>query len=128
MQVKPKLLVVEDDEDSRETIKFMLESLGYEVVAFASGPKTLEQVDTLNFDLALLDIMMPNMNGYELMAELKKIEKFASKPYIFVTAKDADSEVLEGYQEGADYYITKPFTSKQLDYGIKLFIGPKEVK
>ena len=128
MQIKPKLLVVEDDEDSRETIKFMLENLGYSVEAYGSGAKTLEQVDSLDFDLALLDIMMPNMNGYELMSALKQIEKFKNKPFVFVTAKDADSEVLEGYKEGADYYITKPFTSKQLDYGIKLFIGPKETK
>lgn len=126
MQKKYKLLVVEDDMDSRETMTFMLEGLGYEVSAFGSGKEVLANLDGLQFDLALLDIMMPGMNGYELMMELKAMEAFKSKPMIFVTAKDKDSEVLEGYQEGADYYITKPFTSKQLDYGIKLFLEPKE--
>lgn len=122
MQKKYKLLVVEDDMDSRETMTFMLEGLGYEVSAFASGKEALANSDSLKFDLALLDIMMPEMNGYELMMALRAIEDFKTKPIIFVTAKDKDSEVIEGYQEGADYYITKPFTSKQLDYGIKLFL------
>ena len=123
MTKKYKLLVVEDDTDSRETLTYMLESLGYTVSAFGSGKETLKAIDTLEFDLALLDIMMPEMNGYELMEAIKATPKFSSTPIIFVTAKDQDSEVIEGYQEGADYYITKPFTSKQLDYGIKLFIG-----
>ncbi len=128
MQKKRKLLVVEDDADSRETMTFMLEGLGYEVSAFASGKEALANKDSLQFDLALLDIMMPEMNGYELMMALRGIESFKGKPIIFVTAKDKDSEVLEGYQEGADYYITKPFTSKQLDYGIKLFLDPASVQ
>jgi DNA-binding response OmpR family regulator len=67
--------------------------------------------------------MMPKMNGYQVMEELKKIDRFANLPIIMVTAKDQDSEVLEGYNSGADYYITKPFTSKQIEYGLKLFLG-----
>lgn len=123
MTKKYSLLVVEDDSDSRETITYMLESMGYAVHAFGSGKEALAAVDGLEIDLALLDIMMPVMNGYEVMTAIKANPKFATMPIIFVTAKDQDSEVIEGYQEGADYYITKPFTSKQLDYGIKLFIG-----
>lgn len=123
MTKKHKILVVEDDNDSRETLTYMLESLGYEVLAFGSGRATLKDVDTLAFDLALLDIMMPDMNGYEVMNALKAIPRFSATPIIFVTAKDQDNEVIEGYQGGADYYITKPFTSKQLDYGIKLFLA-----
>jgi DNA-binding response OmpR family regulator len=68
--------------------------------------------------------MMPVMNGYELMHELKKLPQFETLPVIMVTAKGEDSEILEGYQSGADYYITKPFTIKQLDYGLKLFLNP----
>ena len=123
MTKKYHILVVEDDNDSRETLTYMLESLGYSVSAFGSGKEVINNVNTLNFDLALLDIMMPDMNGYQVMNALKAIPKFSAVPIIFVTAKDQDSEVIEGYQGGADYYITKPYTSKQLAYGIKLFIG-----
>lgn len=123
MTAKRKILVVEDDSDNRATITYMLENLGYDVFAYESGKEALASIETSAFDLALLDIMMPEMNGYELMNALKAIPRYSNLPIIFVTAKDRDSEVITGYQEGADYYITKPFTSKQLDYGIKLFLG-----
>jgi CheY-like chemotaxis protein len=73
--------------------------------------------------MALLDIMMPEMNGYEVMKALKALPEFKDIPIIMVTAKDQDSEILQGYQSGADYYITKPFTAKQLDYGIRIFLS-----
>lgn len=126
MSKKLKILVVEDDNDSRDALSFMLEGLGYLVLAFGSGKEALSAIEQTDFDLALLDIMMPGMNGYELMAAIKALPQFTNKPIIFVTAKDQDSEVIEGYQGGADYYITKPFTSKQLAYGIKLFINQGE--
>ena len=113
MSNKQKILVVEDDNDSRETLTYMLEGLGYSVVAFASGTEALKDTESLEFDLALLDIMMPGMNGYEVMNALKANPKFSALPIIFVTAKDQDSEVIEGYQGGADYYITKPFHWKR---------------
>lgn len=125
MRKKGKILVVEDDSDSRATITYMLENLGHEVHAFGSGKEVLANIDKLELDLALLDIMMPEMNGYDVMKAIKALPKFSELPIIFVTAKDQDSEVIEGYQVGADYYITKPFTSKQLDYGIKLFLEPE---
>ena len=73
-------------------------------------------------DIALLDIMMPEMNGYELMKALRGSPEYKNVPVIMVTARDQDSEILEGYQSGADYYITKPFTAKQLEYGIRIFL------
>lgn len=120
---KKLLLVVEDDLDTRNSLVTMLDALGFEVVAFASGKEALAGLVGKKIDLALLDIMMPEMNGYELMAEIKKIPEYAKLPIIMVTAKDRDSEILEGYQFGADYYITKPFTVKQLEYGIKIFLA-----
>ena len=66
--------------------------------------------------------MMPEMNGYELLKQIRGISGFENLPVIMVTAKDEDSEIIEGYQFGADYYITKPFTAKQLEYGLKLFL------
>lgn len=120
---KKTILVVEDDPDSRNAICTIVESLGFEHVSFASGKEALAQLRNLRIDLALLDIMMPEMDGYELLAEMRKIESLKSLPVIMVTAKDQDSEVLEGYRYGADYYIPKPFTAQQLGYGIKLFLA-----
>lgn len=121
--MKKSILVVEDDLDTRTSICTMLEALGYLPTAYASGKECLTGVNGKKFDLALFDIMMPEMSGYELMAELKKLPDFATLPVIMVTAKDRDSEILEGYQFGADYYITKPFTVKQLEYGLKIFLN-----
>ena len=120
---KKNILVVEDDKDTRDAITTMLENLGFIPIAFSGGKEALAGVKDKKIDLALLDIMMPEMNGYELMAELKKEPNFKEIPIIMVTAKDKDSEVLEGYQVGADYYITKPFTIRQLEYGLKIFLS-----
>ena len=120
------LLIVEDDQDSRDALCTMLNALGYKTIAFGAAKEALAGIEDQKIDLALLDIMMPEMNGYELMEELKKLPEFQNTPFVMVTAKDKDSEILEGYQTGADYYITKPFTKKQLDYGIRIFLGEVE--
>ncbi len=120
---KKTILVVEDDNDTRAAICTMLETLGYQHVSFSSAKDALNAVKGLKINLAMLDIMMPEMNGYELMKEIKKVPQFSELPVIMVTAKDQDSEILEGYQTGADYYITKPFTVRQLQYGIRIFLG-----
>lgn len=121
------VLVVEDDSDSRQALVYMLETLGYGVRAYATADEALSELKDdgaqgRTVDLALLDIMLPGMNGYELMQALRKIPLYVKVPVIMVTAKDADAEIIEGYKYGADYYITKPFTSKQLQYGIKLYL------
>ena len=117
------ILVVEDDNDTRAALCTMLESLGYKHVSFAGAKDALTGIKGLTFDLAMLDIMMPEMNGYELLREIKKFPEFKDLPIIMVTAKDQDSEILEGYQVGADYYITKPFTARQLQYGLNIFLS-----
>jgi len=122
MDKKGKLLVVEDDKDTLAALCAMLDHMGYDVLPFSDSSEVIDKIQHEKLDLALLDIMMPKMNGYELLQEIKKIQQFADLPIIMVTAKDQNSEVLEGYQHGADYYITKPFTSKQLEYGIRLFL------
>ena len=120
---KKTILVVEDDADTRAAICTMLEGLGFNHVSFGLAKEALGAIKGINIDLALLDIMMPEMNGYEFLRELKKIPEYKELPVIMVTAKDQDSEILEGYQFGADYYITKPFTTRQLEYGIRIFLS-----
>ncbi len=120
---KKVILVVEDDNDSRTAITTILESLGFAPLAFGSAKEALIGIVGKHLDMALLDIMMPEMNGYELLGEIRKIPELKELPVIMITAKDTDGEILEGYQHGADYYITKPFTSKQLEYGIRIFLN-----
>lgn len=120
---KKTILVVEDDTDSRNAICTILESLGFAPLSFGSAKDALAGISGKKFDIALLDIMMPVMNGYELLTELRKMNEFKELPVIMITAKDTDSEILEGYQHGADYYITKPFTAKQLEYGLRIFLS-----
>lgn len=119
-----KILVVDDDSDNRTALCTMVHALGHSTVDFGSGPEALAFLYTTpSLDLILLDVMMPEMNGYELLGHLRALEAFGTIPVVMVTACDTDSQVLQGYQQGADYYITKPLTLDQLRYGLALHLG-----
>ncbi|NMC63501.1 MAG: response regulator [SAR324 cluster bacterium] len=122
MATKQRILIVEDDPDGREVLVRIVEGLGYDTISYGSAVDCLGDIKGKEISLMLLDIMMPEMNGYELMKELKSIPEFQSIPVIMVTAKSDDSEMFEGYKYGADYYIPKPFNSKQIEWGIKTFL------
>ncbi|HUI26612.1 MAG TPA: response regulator [Candidatus Kryptonia bacterium] len=118
------ILVVDDNPDSITILQSILETRGYGVLVASSGLEALQVVQgTPRPDLVLLDVMMPEMNGLEVLQKLKESHGTAKIPVILVTAKTHDEDVLSGYQYGADYYITKPFTAKQLLYGIDLVLG-----
>ena len=76
-------------------------------------------------DVVLLDVMMPEMSGFEVLERIKTTHATSKVPVIMVTAKMQDEDVMAGYQHGADYYITKPCTAKQLLYGIGLVLGTR---
>jgi CheY-like chemotaxis protein len=118
------ILVVDDNPDSITILQSILETRGYRVVVAESGPAALQKIqEEPRPDLVLLDVMMPEMNGLEVLQNIKETHATARLPVILVTAKTHDEDVLSGYQYGADYYITKPFTAKQLLYGIDLVLG-----
>jgi len=119
---KGLVLVVEDDEDNREVLCMILDSLGYEYITFPTGEGVLEGITGKKIVLAMLDIMMPRVDGYEVLHQLRASEEFSSIPVFMVTAKGEDEEILAGYNFGADYYIMKPFSSRQIEFGIKLFL------
>ena len=117
------VLVVDDDNDARLLLCKMLQKLGYTTFDYDSGEAALaDGLAQKKFKFACLDIMMPNMNGYELLQKLRSSTAFANLPVMMVTARDQDTEILEGYKYGANYYITKPYTLKQLEYGIKMVL------
>jgi DNA-binding response OmpR family regulator len=83
----------------------------------------VEGLNGQHIDLGLLDIMMPHMNGYQVLEKLREVPAYQSIPIFMVTARDTEDDVLTGYKHGADYYLTKPFTSKQLRYGLDLYLS-----
>jgi CheY-like chemotaxis protein len=117
------ILVVDDNEHATMTTARMLTGLGYEVMTALSGQSALAEVAQRRPDCVLLDIMMPSMSGLEVLARLKHDPATSSIPVIMLTAKSQDEDVLLGYKEGAEYYITKPCTSRDLVYGIRLVLG-----
>lgn len=117
------ILVVDDNEDvARITARF-LAAEGYAAVTASNGTRALELVAQQAPDCVVLDIMMPHMSGLQVLSRLKQDPATATIPVILVTAKGRDEDVLSGYKEGADYYITKPFSSQQLMYGVRLVLG-----
>jgi CheY-like chemotaxis protein len=121
--MKRTILVVDDNLDSVTIMRGILEARGYAVATAMSGSEALEFLQTGTVDLVLLDIMMPVMSGIEVLQRIKQDPTVSALPVILVTAKAQDEDLLSGYQYGADYYITKPFTAKQLIYGIGLILG-----
>ena len=114
---KKRILVVDDHEDNIELLRARLEARGYEVDGANDGQQALEQVDKRCPDLILLDVMMPKMDGMEVVRRLKA--KIASKelpfiPVIMQTALDSTENKVEGLDAGADDYITKPFGTEEL--------------
>ena len=117
------ILVVDDSEDIALISARMLSSRGFAVITASDGQEALAIVARQQPSCLLLDVMMPRMSGLEVLKALKADPATANIPVIMVTAKTTDDDVLHGYQEGADYYITKPFTADELVYGVNLVLG-----
>ncbi|MDR7855447.1 response regulator transcription factor [Tissierella sp.] len=111
-----KILLVEDDATLAMGIEYSLKMEGYEVSIGNSFVKGKELIDTLDYDLIILDIGLPDGNGFELC---KHIRKYKSTPVIFLTAQDEEVNIVMGLDMGADDYITKPFRIKELMSRIK---------
>ena len=101
-----KILVADDEKEIRELLRLYLENSGYQVVEAEDGIQALDILKAEKIDLCLLDIMMPRMDGYRVLQELRKESNI---PVMILSAKDADSEKILGLNLGADDYMTKPF-------------------
>ena len=114
--MKYKILVAEDDRDIAEFIKLYLENEGYEVILAGDGLLAYEATLKEKIDLAVVDIMLPKMNGYDL---IKKIREGSNIPIVILSAKNLDSDKILGLDLGADDYLTKPFNPLELIARIK---------
>ena len=108
-----RILVVDDEQDLCEILKFNLETEGYQVETANSAEEALEK-DIASFNLLLLDVMMGGMSGFQLAKQLKNSEVTAHIPIIFLTARDTENDTVTGFNLGADDYISKPFSIREV--------------
>ena len=118
-----KIVLAEDDAHIARLIIFKLEREGYELLWAQDGEEALETIKKNKPDLILLDIMMPVMDGYEVLKKLKEDENLKSIPVIMLTAKGQEQDVIKGFEYGVEDYIIKPFRPAELAARIKKALG-----
>jgi len=114
-----KILIVEDDSDISEMIRYNIEKEGYSTISIFDGSDVYLTVKNNNIDLILLDIMLPNKDGLEICKDLRKDPTAENIPIIMLTAKSQETDKIIGLELGADDYVTKPFSPKELIARIK---------
>jgi two-component system sensor histidine kinase/response regulator len=123
MDARPKILIVDDKPENLVALRTVLKNLDVDLVEAASGNEALKKTLRHDFALALLDIQMPDMDGYELASILREEEKTAHLPFIFISAVYTDNlNVFKGYEKGAFSFITKPFQPEILINKVKFFV------
>ncbi|HEX4646290.1 MAG TPA: response regulator transcription factor [Verrucomicrobiae bacterium] len=115
----PKILVVDDEPDAVELIKFNLKAAGYEIATAADGDEALKKARSLLPDLIVLDLMLPEVDGLEVCKILRRDTRVSGIPIIMLTAKAAEIDRVLGLELGADDYVTKPFSPRELVLRIK---------
>ncbi|MCB0325818.1 MAG: response regulator, partial [Bdellovibrionales bacterium] len=112
------------DYDTRTVVKTILVGSGYTVEEASGGQEALDTLERYHPDLIVLDIMMPGMSGYDVVVHLKQKPATQNIPIIMLTAKSEPEDLITGYKDYAvDYYITKPFTTRQLIAGVQLILA-----
>ena len=109
-----RILVADDDVDIRELVEFKLSTLGHDVVAVSDGAAAVEACQAQRPDLAVLDVMMPGVSGLDAIRAIRADPALKDLPVILLTARAQESDVETGFDSGADDYITKPFSPREL--------------
>jgi DNA-binding response OmpR family regulator len=118
-----KVLVIDDEETIRKVLRIHLGNAGYEVKEASDGEQAIEQLKKDRFDLLICDIRMPKKSGWEVLKEVRSNPETSEIPVIVLTAKNEDTDMFKGYELGASYYITKPFTKSQLLFGLNMIFN-----
>lgn len=126
MATNNRILLVEDDQNFGDVLRSYLEMHDYEVTLATDGVAGLESYKKAEFDLCILDVMMPKKDGFTLAKEIREMD--GDMPIIFLTAKTMKNDVLQGFKIGADDYITKPFNSEELLYRIQAILKRSQQK
>jgi DNA-binding response OmpR family regulator len=109
-----KILAVDDEPSIRRLVEVNLQRAGYAITTAPDGQEALNQIARERPDMVLLDVMMPRMDGFELLRRLKADPATAGIPVLMLTARAQDADVFRGLQSGADFYLTKPFNPQEL--------------
>ena len=117
-----KILIADDEPNIIISLEFLLRREGYEVVVAQDGVEALAQMRAERPDMAILDVMMPHRNGFEVCQDLRQDPEFKDLRIMMLTAKGRDTEVSKGMALGADVYMTKPFSTKELIAKVKALI------
>ncbi|MBS1734028.1 MAG: response regulator [Bacteroidetes bacterium] len=114
MSTAHKILVVDDDPYILMSLEFLMRKNGFDVMVARNGTEALDLVEKQLPDLVLLDIMMPDVDGYEICRYIKKSSRLKNTKVVFVSAKSKESDIQKSYELGASLYITKPFSTREL--------------
>jgi DNA-binding response OmpR family regulator len=125
VNVRPLVLVADDDPDILALVRFRLERDGYEVLSAPDGETALDLALARTPDLALLDVMMPRLDGYEVTRRLREHGPTATIPIILLTARVQEPDVERGFEAGADDYVTKPFSPQALGERVQAALGAR---
>jgi DNA-binding response OmpR family regulator len=115
-----KVLIVEDEEVIRKILRLTLGKWGFEVEEAEDGAQALRKLEKEHYHLIICDIVMPNLNGWDLIKKVREGTKTRDIRIIALTGRNKAADMFKGYELGANYYMTKPFTQAQLQYGIQL--------
>ncbi len=118
-----RVLVVDDDHDNVRLVKRVLQRDGFEVTTADDATTALAALGGQRPDAVLLDVIMPGVSGLDLLKQIRSRPALAKLPVILITARSKPGDMIEGYNTGADYYITKPFTPRQLLHGLHLALS-----
>ncbi len=119
VEMKQLILIVEDEKDIVQMLEYNLQKEGYRTVSVSNGSQAVQTATQDHPDLILLDLMLPGMDGFEVCKELRKHSKTAAIPIIMLTAKSQEADKIVGLELGADDYVTKPFSLRELLARIK---------
>ncbi|MFQ5918246.1 MAG: response regulator transcription factor [Candidatus Binatia bacterium] len=120
---KRTIMVVDDEPEIVKVVRLMLEQKGFNVRCAYSGHQVFADLEEQKPDLIILDVMMPEMDGLEVLRRLKGAPETSSIPVVMLTALDQHEDIVRGYETGADFYIPKPFTKDQLLDGINSILS-----
>jgi phosphate regulon transcriptional regulator PhoB len=120
--MKPKILIVDDEPDALELIQYNLKAAGYDVVTAADGEEALKKARVAQPALIILDVMLPEVDGLEVCKTLRREPATATVPVIMLTAKAAEIDRVLGLELGADDYVTKPFSPRELVLRVKALL------
>ncbi|MBC6699487.1 response regulator transcription factor [Hymenobacter puniceus] len=114
MPTVPHILIVDDEPNIVMSLEFLMRKSGYQVSIARNGTEALEAIDHTAFDVVLLDIMMPDVDGYQVCRHLRQRPDRTATRVVMLSAKSKEADVQKGYDAGADLYLPKPFSTRQL--------------